>query len=117
MAASPDLAERVLEARRELRSRLEDPEIAPLVEFIDRDAYNTNMSVAENLMFGTPRERSFHPDALAENEYVRKVLHETGLMDDFIDIGRKVAELMVDLFGRRGAGQRAVPAVQLHRRR
>ena len=39
-----------------------------------------------------------HPDSLAENAYVRKVLHETGLMDDFISMGRKVAELMVDLF-------------------
>ena len=96
--ASPELAERVLAARRELRSRLTDPEIAPLVELFDRDAFNTNMTVADNLLFGTPRDRSFAPDVLAENPYVRKVLQETGLMDDFIDIGRQVAELMVDLF-------------------
>ena len=96
--ARPELGEQLLAARREMRTRLAEPSIASLVELFDRDTYNTNMSVAENLLFGTPRDRSFDPDNLADNAYVRKVLHETGLMNDFIDMGRKVAELMVDLF-------------------
>lgn len=94
----PELVARILEARAELRHRLLDPEIAPLVESFDREAYNTNMSVAENLLFGTPTDATFEPDNLPDNPYVRKVLHETDLMDDFIAIGRKIAELMVDLF-------------------
>ncbi len=94
----PELAARVLEARAELRHRLVDPEIAPLVELFDKDAYNTNMSVAENLLFGTPKESSFYLDNLPDNEYVRKVLHDTGLMGDFVEVGRKLATLMVDLF-------------------
>ena len=93
-----DLTRRVLDARAELRHRLEDPEIAALVELFDRGAYNTNMSVAENLMFGTPLDASFDVDRLAENPYVRKVLHETGLMQEFLKIGHQVAEVMVDLF-------------------
>ena len=94
----PELTARVLEARAELKHRLLDPEIAPLVELFDKDAYNTNMSVAENLLFGTPKEISFHLDNLPDNEYVRKVIDETGLMGDFLEIGRKMAALMVDLF-------------------
>ena len=94
----PELVARVLEARAELRHRLLDPEIAPLVEPFDREIYNTNMSVAENLLFGTPTDSTFEPDQLPDNPYVRKVLHETGLMEDFIGMGRKIAELMVDLF-------------------
>ena len=93
-----EFAERVLDARAELRYRLEDPEVAALVEQFDSSAYNTNMSVAENLMFGTPRDPSFHVERLAENPYVRKVLHETELMQEFLQIGHQVAEVMVDLF-------------------
>ena len=94
----PDIPERILEARRELRDRLQDPEVAALVELFDRDRYNTNMSVAENLLFGTPDDESFNINNLAGNAYVRKVLYETDLMDDFLKCGRKVAEITVDLF-------------------
>ena len=96
--ASPELAGGVLEARKSLGARLRDPDVAALVEPFDRDAYNVNMSVAENLLFGTPKDETFDLDNLAENAYVRKVLEDVGLMDDFIGIGRQVAELMVDLF-------------------
>ena len=94
----PDIPVRILEARAELRQRLTDPEFAPLVELFDRERYNTNMSVAENLLFGTADDVSFDVNNLANNPYVRKVLYETGLMDDFLTIGRQVAEVTVGLF-------------------
>ena len=97
-AAAPELARGVLEARRTLRTRLADLRVAHLVDPFDRDAYNVNMTVAENLLFGTPRDRTFDPETLAANAYVRKVLTDVGLMDDFVDIGRQVARVMVDLF-------------------
>ena len=96
--AAPELARGVLEARRMLRARLADLRVEHLVDPFDRDAYNVNMTVAENLLFGTPRDRTFDPEDLAGNAYVRKVLNDVGLMDDFVDIGRQVARVMVDLF-------------------
>ena len=97
-AAAPGLARGVLEARRMLRTRLADLQSSHLVDLFDRDAYNVNMTVAENLLFGTPRDRTFDPEDLAGNDYVRRVLTDLGLMEDFVDIGRQVAELMIDLF-------------------
>ena len=97
-AAAPELARGVLEARRTLRTRLADLRVAHLVDPFDRGAYNVNMTVAENLLFGTPRDRTFDPENLAANAYVRKVLDDVGLVDDFVDIGRQVATVMVDLF-------------------
>ncbi len=94
----PELAARILEARGELRERLADPAIASLVETFDLDLYNTNMSVAENLLFGTPKDDSFDIDIISANPHVRKVLEQEGLIPDFISIGRKLAEIMVDLF-------------------
>ena len=96
--ASPELAKRLMEARSELRERLQEPSMASMVELFDRDKYNTNLSVADNLVFGTPHDASLDPEALHKNQYVRKVLREVGLMDDFLMIGRSVAELMVELF-------------------
>jgi ABC-type multidrug transport system fused ATPase/permease subunit len=95
---SPDLAARVLEARKVLKQRLADPEIESLVEPFDREKYNDNMSVAENLMFGTPRDDSLQIDKLADNEYMRRVLKETRLVQPFLAIGRQIAAVMVDLF-------------------
>ena len=96
--AAPELARGVLEARGKLRARLADLSVEHLVDPFDREVYNTNMTVAENLLFGTPTDRTFDPENLAGNTYVRKVLDDVGLMDDFVDIGRQVARVMVDLF-------------------
>jgi len=96
--ARPELAARILEARNALKLRLADPEIGSLVELFDRDTYNENMTVAENLMFGTPRDSSLEVDKLADNEYMRRVLREAALSDSFLDMGRQIATLMVDLF-------------------
>ena len=94
----PELAEQILKARADLRSKLQDPDIAPLVELFDSERYNTNLSVAENLLFGTPRDQTLSFETLHTNPYVQRVLDETGLTDQFLHMGRTVAELMVELF-------------------
>ena len=96
--AAPAFASRILEARSALHERLGRSETGPLVELFDRDAYNANLSVAENLVFGAPRDPAFAIDSLAENLYVQRVLEETGLMGRFLSIGATVAELMLDIF-------------------
>ncbi|MDX1487455.1 MAG: ABC transporter ATP-binding protein, partial [Acidiferrobacterales bacterium] len=88
-----DVAARVLKARKALRDRLKDPAIAPLVELFDRNRFNTNMTIAENLLFGTPCAKDFEVDNLSANSYVRKVLQDTGLMPEFTDMGRKIAAI------------------------
>ena len=93
-----DLASRIMQARGALRDRLRDPTIAELVELFDKDSYNTNLSVGENLVFGTSVDASLDADNLHTSDYIRKVLHESGLMNDFLVIGRSVAELMAELF-------------------
>ena len=97
-AGVPGLASRILEARSALHERLGRSRAGSLVELFNRDAYNANMSVAENLVFGTPRDPAFATDALAENPYVQRVLEESDLMGRFLSIGASVAELMLELF-------------------
>jgi putative ABC transport system ATP-binding protein len=59
--AHPELAERVLEARRALGERLQNPKLGRLVEVWDADRYNTNATLAENLLFGYPIGDEFDP--------------------------------------------------------
>ena len=95
----PDLADGILRARAGLRQRLrDDATLAQLVETFESDSYNTNASVAENLMFGTPVGDDFDVERLAENAYVQKVLEDTGLTDNFLSAGYQVAATMVELF-------------------
>ena len=94
----PDIAEALLTARRSLRERLAQANLAHLVEPFDRTRYNTNATVAENLVFGTPVGGAFDLDRLAEHPYVLGVLDGIGLSDTMIETGRKVAETMVELF-------------------
>ena len=92
------IAEKILNARVTLRNRLSDPAIAPMVELFDAEQFNTNASVAENVLFGTPRGDTFSPDRIAEHPYVLQVLDKVGLTDEFFKIGKEVAQTMVELF-------------------
>jgi ABC-type sugar transport system ATPase subunit len=94
----PGLAHRILDARRVLRARIAEPEYQNLVEPFDRQAYNANMSVAENILFGTPVGPAFDLAHIAENGYMLSVLEQVGLKDRFLEIGVGAARIMVDLF-------------------
>lgn len=94
----PDIATCVLQARAALQDRIADPQLAPLVEVFHPDRYNTNATLAENLLFGTPVGSAFDIDRLAENAYVLGVLDKVGLTEDLIKVGREVAETMIEIF-------------------
>ena len=92
------LAERLLTARRSLRARLDEQQIADFIESFDKEKFNSNASVAENILFGTPVGDAFSVDKLGENSYVLSVLAKVGLNEDFLTLGHRLAEIMVDLF-------------------
>ncbi len=97
-AKSPQLTEKILEVRKVLHERLKDPKLSRLVEPFERSSYNTNMTVAENLLFGTPIGDGFDLDHLAGNPYVTEVLDKVGLTQEFLETGAKLGEIMVELF-------------------
>lgn len=97
-ARRPEVAERMLAARLALRDRLAESQAAHLVEPFDRAKYNTNATVAENLLFGHPVTDAFDMDRLAENPYVLTVLEKVGLVDDLLVMGHQVATTMIELF-------------------
>ncbi len=102
--ARPAVARSILLARDELHARLADPALSALVEPFDRARYNRNMSVAENLLFGVPIDKTFDPDNIAANPHIRAALERVGLTDDLLQMGASIAETMVELFADLPAG-------------
>ncbi len=97
-AARPALAARMLEARAALDERLAQADLSALVERFDVARYNTNATVAENLLFGTPVGDAFDVERLAENDYLRALLDRYGLTEDLLATGYELARIMVELF-------------------
>jgi ABC-type multidrug transport system fused ATPase/permease subunit len=96
--ADPSFAAMALEARKRMKERVRLEDLSSYVELFDRDAYHSNISVAENLVFGTPRHPSLQPVNLPSNPEVVGLLRDVGLLDDFYAAGATVAGLMVELF-------------------
>ena len=92
------LLEQILTARKKFRERLDKSDISNFVESFDKEVFNSNASVAENLLFGTPKGDSFNSENIGTNAYVVEILECVGLKDEFIRIGRDVASTMVELF-------------------
>jgi ABC-type multidrug transport system fused ATPase/permease subunit len=95
---NPDMAAQCLKAREMLRGRFEDSAFSGLVESFDRDTYNRNMSVAENVLFGTPIGPVFDLEHIGENPYMLSVLDKVGLTRTFLSTGLQVATIMLELF-------------------
>jgi putative ABC transport system ATP-binding protein len=93
-----ELGEQLLRARQAMHGRLDSLGIQDWVDHFDPARYNRNATLAENLLFGTPVDRTFDIENLANNRYVREMLAKTGLHDDLLRMGRKLAETMVELF-------------------
>lgn len=98
-AIEADLAEQFLAARRAIAGRLQEPSFANLVEPFDPESYNKNLSLVENILFGTPTTGSgFDYARLIDNPFLAQLLEHEGLMQDVLHMGQQIAETMVELF-------------------
>ena len=94
----PHLADQVLQIRKDISSELNKPENAELVEFFDTDLYNTNLSVAENIIFGAPLSDDYQFDCLSCNELINSLLKQHALDTIFLETGYRLTEIMLELF-------------------
>ncbi len=91
-------AEGMLKARKALTDQLVAEGITKLVETYDPERYNSNATVAENVLFGTPIGPAFDFGSLADNKYVLNVLDKLNLTAELVEAGRHVAAMMTEMF-------------------
>jgi len=96
--AQAEFAAMGLEARTRVRERVLRENLTAYVELFDPASYHQNISVAENLLFGTPRSAAFQPANLPSNAEFIGLLRDVGLLDELYAAGATVAGLMMELF-------------------
>jgi ABC-type phosphate transport system ATPase subunit len=97
-AQSFELTELIMRARQELRGKFREANTARLVEPFDQEKYNLNMTVSENLLFGTVYGDSADVEQLIAKPAIQKILEQNGLNQEFLRAGERIAEIMLDLF-------------------
>jgi putative ABC transport system ATP-binding protein len=92
------LAERLVEARQRLRETFQSNGMSDLVEPFDPGRYNSQATIAENLLFGVPVSDAFRGRNLAENAQFRSAMDRAGLTDELVRMGLQIAETMTEIF-------------------
>jgi putative ABC transport system ATP-binding protein len=87
-----------VEARKALQVRLQEEGLSGLVASFDLKLYNTEATVAENLLFGTPVGPELSNVNLASNAYFRSILAQSNLDEALYRMGVEIARNAVELF-------------------
>jgi hypothetical protein len=95
---STALSEGLLSARRLIRNQLQTTALNELVEVLDPERFNNNASVAENILFGTPLDDRLDLENISEIKLIQSVLSQIDLTQRFMDMGQRVASLMLEIF-------------------
>ena len=94
-----ELTAAILEARKKFRERLDELGFSEFVEPFDPKRYSDQLSIGENLLFGTTLDENYKLKNLPQNNLVREVLKEEGLENTLFEMGKNVAETTIELFG------------------
>lgn len=93
-----ELTERIIEARKLFKERVQSEGLDSLVEFLDPDRYNDNASLADNILFGASCNGMFNAAGLAEHPVLRSLLDEYDLRKTLDDAAVNAATTIVELF-------------------
>ena len=94
----PAIPQHIVKARKALQSRLKEEGLSGLVTSFDLALYNSEATVAENLLFGTPVGPELSNTNLASNAYFRSILAQSGLDEALYRMGVEIARNAVELF-------------------
>ncbi len=94
----PAIAARIKEERDALRSRLDAEGLSELIEPFAQGRYNSEATIAENLLFGTPVGEALAGNELVANPYFRGVLKNFALDEALYRMGLEIARTAVELF-------------------
>ncbi|MEO0392843.1 MAG: cyclic nucleotide-binding domain-containing protein, partial [Pseudomonadota bacterium] len=100
----PGFTSQILGARQHVRQQLRSRGLTDLVRHFDYTEYNSYASVAENILFGTPTDDRLAIHHLATNDYTYSVFKRFELDDVILDIGLRMAEILIEMFDELPAG-------------
>ena len=96
--AKPQMAERILEFRRALRTRLAERDMASLVLPFEPGHYNAEATIGENLFFGVPTDPNSSVRAIVRHPFFGDYFIRIGLDVTLYELGWDFAFSTVDIF-------------------
>ena len=97
-ASNSGLTQKIIEARAKVREEIADMDDGRLIETFERTAYSQNLTVGENLMFGTPKKTDLPLEEFVHWEQVNGIMSKLGLDKGLTEVGIEATRLMIDLF-------------------
>lgn len=96
--AEPEFAQKIMRARSAFQDKLASSALHNRVELLEHDRYNVNLSVAENLFFGTPVDNDPEFNSLIKEPSVQAVLNASGLGKTLFAVGIQAAKILSEIF-------------------
>jgi ABC-type multidrug transport system fused ATPase/permease subunit len=93
-----DLADRIIKVRKKFQSIFEE-DLEGYIEFFKDDKYLYHLSIAENLIFGTPRQKSYVERNLLNNKIFIDFLNKADLTRPLLKLGTQLSEQTIDILG------------------
>ncbi len=91
----PELAANILNARTEIKNRLQDLDEASYISLFDPNVFNPNATLAENILFGVAADERLSIAAFDIHPYFRRVIDEQKLTSVALDIGVIIAKYLL----------------------
>ena len=92
----PEFARKLIGVRESFFQRWES-ELGRLVDFFDASRFQYHTSIADNIIFGHPNQKSYESLALTRNRLFRKFLQQVDLDAPLLDLGEELAVSTVGL--------------------
>jgi putative ABC transport system ATP-binding protein len=97
MTIDTEMQDKIVTARQALRDVLADQNMLRLIEPFDPERYNTQSTIAENILFGVPVD-GVASHRFIENKTFRRALADTALLPELERLGEKIAMTMTEIF-------------------
>ncbi|MBY0613509.1 MAG: cyclic nucleotide-binding domain-containing protein [Beijerinckiaceae bacterium] len=97
-AANARFADSIVVMRKKLRARIAHDDALTIIEPFDPSRYTANASIIDNIIFGVPHDPSTTEQDFARQETMRRLLDEHGLSEALVQIGERIAAMMIEIF-------------------
>ncbi|MFD1910714.1 ABC transporter transmembrane domain-containing protein [Halodurantibacterium flavum] len=102
LALQPTISDGVLQMRRAVRQRLQENNLSKAMLSFEREKYNDQSTIGENLLFGLPTDPKRSIDPIVQHPFFRDILIDLGLAAPLFDLGWSFARVTLDLFAEAG---------------
>ncbi|MEM7195900.1 MAG: ABC transporter transmembrane domain-containing protein [Pseudomonadota bacterium] len=94
----PELCSQIIDTRQRLKDMLTEDVFSSMVEPFNPGSFHTNITIGENIVFGSPVSSDFSLENLHGNESVKDLLAQHDLYESLVQIGYQASKILLEIF-------------------